>query len=67
MPHTLSHSHNPTSAVSQIVEFSNEEVPGVPPLFDEDAQPKAPEKGAMARGQHARELVEAIAAKQQGK
>lgn len=29
----------------QVQEFKNQEEPGVPPLFDEEAQPKAPEKG----------------------
>ena len=28
----------------QVTEFTNEEVAGVPPLFDEEAQPKEPEK-----------------------
>jgi hypothetical protein len=50
-----------------VVEFSNELAPGVPPLFDEQAQPRAPEKGVVARGASARELVDAVAAKQQGK
>ncbi|KAL4428350.1 hypothetical protein ABPG75_002439 [Micractinium tetrahymenae] len=51
----------------EVTEFTNEEQPGVPPLFDEEAQPKEPEKGAVARGALARELVEAVAARQQGK
>ena len=32
-------------AQPQVQEFKNQEEPGVPPLFDEEAQPKAPEKG----------------------
>lgn len=51
----------------QVAEFTNEEQPGVPPLFDEEAQPKEPEKGAVARGWLTKELVEAVAARQQGK
>ncbi len=39
----------------------------MPPLFDEEAQPKEPEKGVVARGALARELVDAVAARQQGK
>lgn len=31
----------------QVQEFKNQEEPGVPPLFDEEAQPKAPEKGGL--------------------
>lgn len=54
-------------AAREVTEFTNEEAPGVPPLFDEEAQPKEPEKGAVARGAAARELVEAVAAKQLGK
>ncbi|KAL4858886.1 SWR1-complex protein 4 [Chlorella vulgaris] len=55
------------AVVREVTEFTNEEVVGVPPLFDEEAQPKAPEKGATTRGAAARELVDAVAAKQQGK
>ncbi|PSC69878.1 DNA methyltransferase 1-associated [Micractinium conductrix] len=51
----------------EVAEFTNEEQPGVPPLFDEEAQPKEPEKGAVARGWLTKELVEAVAARQQGK
>lgn len=71
---TRPHPPNPLTAclilalnLEQVQEFGNEEQPGVPPLFDDAAQPKEPERGAVARGQHARELVEAVAAKQQGK
>ena len=57
--------HHPPAL--QVTEFSNEELPGVPPLFDEEGQPRQPEKGAVARGAAARELIDSVAAKQQGK
>ena len=41
-----------------IQEYSNQEEPGVPPLFDARGQPAVPEKGVVARALNAREVAE---------
>eukprot|EP00887_Chlorella_sp_A99_P004929 scaffold4.g4929.t1 len=41
-----------------VAEIGNEEAPGVPPLFDSQGEPVAPEKGATARGVYTREMAE---------